>query len=111
MGTNFCTCYLLQDNYKNTVLLTVNDKSNSKKIFKDSLFSTEIIDNNNNKKEDINNNKNEEYYLNNSNHNSNRNSSFSIMKVNAVPSVENREFQDLNTSNKNEMFNKLINGK
>ena len=111
MGTNFCTCYFLQDNYKNTVLLTVNSKSNSKKIFKDSLYSTEIIDKNNIKKEEINNNKNEDYYFNNSNGNSNRNSSFSIMKVNAVPSVEYREAQDLNTMNKNEMFNKLINGK
>ena len=111
MGNNFCTCYFFQDNYKNTVSLTGNSKSNSKKIFKDSLYSTEIIDKNNIKKEEINNNKNEDYYFNNSN-NSNRNSSFSIMKVNAVPSIENRDIQELNnTINKKEMFNKLINGK
>jgi hypothetical protein len=112
MGNNFCTCYFFQDNYKNTVSLTGNSKSNSKKIFKDSLYSTEIIDKNNNKKEEMNNIKNEEYYFNNSNGNSNRNSSFSIMKVNAVPSIENRDIQELNnTINKKEMFNKLINGK
>ena len=34
------------------------------------------------------------------------------MKVNAVPSIENRDIQELNnTINKKEMFNKLINGK
>ena len=44
MGNNFCTCYFFQDNYKNTVSLTGNSKSNSKKNFKDSLYSPEIID-------------------------------------------------------------------
>ena len=44
MGNNFCTCYFFQDNNKNTVSLTSNSKSNSKKNFKDSLYSPEIID-------------------------------------------------------------------
>ena len=66
----------IHDMFYKIIIKIINIKSNSKKHFKDSSYSTEKFANNNNKKEEINNNKNEEYYLNNSNHNSNRNSFF-----------------------------------
>ena len=114
---------------KNNLEKESNLKSTNKKVNTNnnhlnlnSFTSVETLDKNENKNISINNtdlnNLSESIIQNftnsnleNENNHSNRNSSFSIMKVNAVPSVEYREAQDLNTMNKNEMFNKLINGK